>query len=132
MSIGSRIRERRISLGMTQEELAQKVGYTNRTAISKIEKDVNDVTQSKLWELANALRTTPGYFLGYDEPDSTTDDKFLDYRFKDGTSFTITTNNQRMLSNVKIWIQDVNEFAFTDDEVNELMNYAKFIISKRK
>ncbi|MBR5795383.1 MAG: helix-turn-helix transcriptional regulator [Erysipelotrichaceae bacterium] len=132
MSVGSRIKQRRESLGMTQEELAQKVGYTNRTTITKIEKGVNDIIQSKLWEFANALRTTPGYLLGYDEPDSTTNDKFIDYRFKDGTSFTITADNERLMSNVKKWIQNVNEFDFDDNEMEELMNYAKFIMMKRK
>lgn len=132
MSVGARIKQRRESLGMTQMELAQKVGYTNRTAITKIEKGVNDITQSKLWEFANALRTTPGYLLGYDEPDSTTNDKFIDYRFKNGTSFTITTDDERFMSNVNKWIQNVNDFEFDDAEMDELMNYAKFIIMKRK
>lgn len=31
------IRSRRLQLGMSQEELAQKVGYTDRTSIAKIE-----------------------------------------------------------------------------------------------
>lgn len=132
MSVGSRIKQRRESLGMTQMELAQKVGYTNRTAITKIEKGVNDITQSKLWEFANALRTTPGYLLGYDEANSTTNDKFIDYRFERGTSFTITTDDERFLSNVNKWIQDVGKFEFTDDEMEEIMNFAKYLISKRK
>ena len=37
MTIGDRIRLRRVELGMTQQELAEKIGYKGKTAISKIE-----------------------------------------------------------------------------------------------
>ncbi len=37
MTIGERIREKRISLGMTQDELAQKIGYKSRSSINKLE-----------------------------------------------------------------------------------------------
>lgn len=37
MTIGERIRNRRIELNMTQEELAKKAGYKSRSSINKIE-----------------------------------------------------------------------------------------------
>lgn len=132
MSIGLRIKNRRISLGMTQSELAEKIGYTNKTTITKIEKGVNDIPQSKVRDFANALRTTPNYILGLDDADVPTSDKYFDHRFVDGTSFTISTDNARLLSNVNKWQQNVNEFEFDDNEMEELMNYAKFIMMKRK
>jgi transcriptional regulator with XRE-family HTH domain len=49
---------------MSQAELAKKLGYTNRSTISKIESGENDVTQSTLEKIAKALRTTPAYLLG--------------------------------------------------------------------
>jgi len=41
-TIGSRIRERRTALKMTQTQLAELTGYTDKTAISKIENGRNE------------------------------------------------------------------------------------------
>lgn len=52
------IKERRIQLGMSQEELAAKVGYTHRGVISKIEAGKTNLTLEKLDAIAKALNTT--------------------------------------------------------------------------
>ena len=39
MEIGDRIRKKREELGMSQEELAKKIGYRSRSSINKIEND---------------------------------------------------------------------------------------------
>lgn len=64
--IGNRIRNRRIELGLSQEELAKKVGYTSRSTINKIENGKNDMPQSKVLEIAEALDTTVSYLMGWD------------------------------------------------------------------
>lgn len=67
--IGDRIRERRLFLGMTQDELAQITNYTSKSAISRIENGLNEVSPSKLAVFADALQTTPYYLSGYiDDP----------------------------------------------------------------
>lgn len=63
------IRNRRIELGMSQEELAQKMGYTSRSTIAKIESGKNDIPQSKIQAFAAALNTTPGRLMGWDSED---------------------------------------------------------------
>lgn len=35
--IGERIKARRLELGLTQEELAKKMGYTSRSTVNKVE-----------------------------------------------------------------------------------------------
>ena len=134
MGIGSRIKQRRESLGMTQEDLAFKLGYKSRSTINKIENGARDVSQSKLFGFANALRTSPEYLLGYSSPNeaSVSSCEFVDILFKDGTSATITTNNQRFLECVKMWSSEFSKIELTNDEMEELMNYAKFIVMKRK
>lgn len=67
-SVGDRIREKRESLGMSQEELAKKLGYKSRSSINKIETDERNLTQSKIKSIADALLTTPSYIMGWDEP----------------------------------------------------------------
>lgn len=64
-----RIRDLRIAAGLSQDELAKKTGYNDRSSIAKIEAGKVDLTQSKLVAFANALNTTPGYLMGW-EPDS--------------------------------------------------------------
>lgn len=65
--IGSKVREKRLALGMTQEELAHKMGYKSKSTINKIEKDVNDVTQSTLIRLAHVLGCEPMDFFDQKE-----------------------------------------------------------------
>lgn len=66
--IGKYIRQRRQELGLTQEELAKKTGYTSKAAINKIEKGVNDIPQSKIMIFADALEVEPIYFFKEDTP----------------------------------------------------------------
>lgn len=49
MTFGERVKARRIELGWTQEELAEKMGYKSKSSINKIELGINDVTQSKFF-----------------------------------------------------------------------------------
>lgn len=70
--IGKKVKERREALGLTQEELAKKLGYKSKSTINKIELDINDVSQTKLLRLAAALEVEPGYFLEIESaPDHT-------------------------------------------------------------
>ena len=62
-----RIKELRLSLGMSQGELAEKTGYGDRSSIAKIESGKVDLTQSKIVAFASALKTTPGYLMGWDD-----------------------------------------------------------------
>ena len=66
--LSTRLRLRRKELGLSQEELAQRMGYRSKSSITKLEKGVNDLPQAKLEELAAALETTPAYLLGLDAP----------------------------------------------------------------
>lgn len=64
-----RIRDMRISLGMTQDDLAVKCGYKHRSSINKIEKDAREVTLDKIKDIALALKVSPDYLLGWsDDP----------------------------------------------------------------
>lgn len=58
------IRNRRIRLGMTQTELAEKVGYSGKSMIAKIESGTVDLSRSKIFEFAEALNTTASALMG--------------------------------------------------------------------
>lgn len=58
MSVGTNIKKRRYELRMSQQELAQAMGYKTRSTIAKIESGENDVSQKKLRRFAAVLDTT--------------------------------------------------------------------------
>lgn len=64
-NIGERIKKRRKELGMTQEDLSNKLGYRSKTTIAKIENGTNDIMQNRVMDFAKALQTTPAYLMGY-------------------------------------------------------------------
>ncbi len=66
MKIGERIKYRREQLGMSQDELARRLGYKSRSSINKIEKDASGLPQTKIAAIANVLQTTPSYIMGWE------------------------------------------------------------------
>ena len=72
-SIGERIKNRRNELGLTQEELAHKLGYKSRAAISNVEKGLEDLTTTRVKKYAEALDCTPSFLLGWDDEPSNKD-----------------------------------------------------------
>jgi len=65
--LNERIRERREALGLSQADLAERLGYSDRSTIAKIESGINDITQSKIEAFAQVLHTTPAYLMGWDK-----------------------------------------------------------------
>lgn len=68
--VGNNICQRRKQLGLTQEELAQKMGYKSKSTINKIELGVNDIPQNKILKFAEVLGTTPAHLMGWIEPET--------------------------------------------------------------
>ena len=58
------IKRKRLELNMSQEELAQKVGYTSRSTIARIEKGEIDISRDKIFAFAEALKTAPSELMG--------------------------------------------------------------------
>lgn len=61
------IKERRKLLGMTQTDLAKKLGYSDKSMIAKIEKGSVDIPQSKIMDFAKALGVSPGDLMGWED-----------------------------------------------------------------
>lgn len=59
--VGGRIRERRIMLGLTQQEMAELIGVTYQQA-HKYERGINRVSAGRLYDIAQALGVPVGYF----------------------------------------------------------------------
>lgn len=65
MTIADRIKQKRLELGLTQEELAVKMGYSDKTSVSKIESSGDDISLKKINKIAKALGVDEAYLLGY-------------------------------------------------------------------
>ncbi|MEX0286103.1 MAG: helix-turn-helix domain-containing protein [Paracoccaceae bacterium] len=65
--VGKRVRHRRWLIGMTQQQLAEKVGIKFQQ-IQKYETGANRVSASRLWDIADAMDVPVSFFFeGLDE-----------------------------------------------------------------
>ena len=66
-TVGKNILRLRKEMGMTQEELAKRMGYTSKSSINKIEMGKSDIPQSKITKFAEVLGTTPAHLMGWED-----------------------------------------------------------------
>lgn len=67
MTVSDRIKEKRLDLQMSQSELARLAGYSDKTAISKIENSGNNITMKQLRRVAKALHVSAAYLMGWEK-----------------------------------------------------------------
>jgi len=71
--VGKRVRHRRWMVGMTQQQLAEKVGIKFQQ-IQKYETGMNRVSASRLWDISEALGVPVSFFFEGLNADTATDD----------------------------------------------------------
>ena len=59
--VGARIRDRRIMLGLSQQQMAEMIGVTYQQA-HKYERGINRISAGRLYEIARVLRVPVGFF----------------------------------------------------------------------
>ena len=126
MSVGKRIKERRNELQMSVDDLATKL-KKNRATIYRYEKgEIENLPIDIIESLAKALDTTPQYLMGWDK-------KLSGMRMTDGDDESMYfAHDERNVKQVAIWHGEFGMDAFTDDEFEKLLEYAKFLISLRE
>jgi len=67
MTVGNRIRQRRLELGWTQTELAERMGYSGKSTVCMAETCGDNITTTKVQKFADALGVTPRYLMGYED-----------------------------------------------------------------
>jgi transcriptional regulator with XRE-family HTH domain len=122
--IGKRIRTRREELGITQEELASKLGYKSKTTIAKIENGTNDIVQSKVIEFAQALDTTPAYLMGWTQYNETIPNKNNSIP-KDSDLAIIQRERNKMSDKEKSKLMNIlkanfDEYNWEDDDSGDI------------
>ena len=59
--VGNRIRERRVMLGLSQQQMAEMIGVTYQQA-HKYERGINRISAGRLFEIAQVLGVAVGHF----------------------------------------------------------------------
>lgn len=93
-TVGDRIRERRKELGLTQGELATRMGYKSKSAVCKAETVEFNPTLDRVKEFAKALDTTPSYLMGWDTGDTKRRPFIADEISSDGMNLVIEKANK--------------------------------------
>lgn len=97
MTTADRIRNKRLEKGMTQADLAKKLGLSNKAAVCKIEKQGNNVSLKNIERIAEALGCSVHELMGWVNPDEVkTGDDNKDAQLKRlVTYFNMLTNVNR-------------------------------------
>lgn len=66
MTIGERVKLARKKKGMTQEELANQLGYKSKSSVTHIENG-RDIPRAMVSQLAKILDVTPSYLMGWED-----------------------------------------------------------------
>lgn len=119
-TIYDRIRERRIQLGLSQEDLAIKMGYKSRSTINKIESGAVDIARNKIEKFAEVLNTTPAYLMGWNEEDQ----YYIDKEAAEYAEMLRTRPGARMLFSAA---KDMSK-----EDMEETVKYIEFLKSKHK
>lgn len=69
MSIGERLKARRKELGLSAEKVAEKLGLSPSTIYRYENGEINQMGIDKLGPIAEAVRTTPAYLMGWEDND---------------------------------------------------------------
>lgn len=67
MTVGERIKKRREELGLSQSELAKKMGYAGKSTVCRAETYGNNITTDKIRKYAKALDCTEAELVGWNE-----------------------------------------------------------------
>lgn len=125
MNTGDRIKQRRLELGLSADELALRIGKSRATIYRYENGDIENMPTPILEPLAKALYTTPAQLMGWEMDDGDIGNAFSD----DSLEFEI--DNMKSLSpneknHLKAYIQlwEVNR--------NKVDNYTKQLLSIQK
>ena len=119
MSIGQRIKTMRTQQGLSIDDLACRLGK-NRTTVYRYENgDIENLPLGILDSLAEALNTTPAHLMGWE---SSNVKEEIDYGDADKAILKYTDK----------WIGEFGTGIFNDDELEKIIQYARFLLSIRE
>ena len=107
MTVGERIKQRRKELGLTVDEVAERLGKNRATVYRYESNEIENLPTPILEPLSKVLDTTPEYLMGWKETEST----------------PIETNRSAL---TKLLDQ------MAEPEIDSMIDYAEYLLSKRQ
>ena len=126
MTIGERIKQRRKEIGLSVEELAEKLGKNRATVYRYESNEIENLPISIIASLAKALNTTPAYLMGWEDnteqvedgkrienkiPETNVDDDLIVLMSRGGDKKVIKLTPEK-----KEKVKKAFELVFDDDE----------------
>ena len=120
-TLGQRIKRRREELGLTQTQLAERLGYKSKVSVSNAENDRDDMTTTRISKYADALETTEAYLMGWGETS-------VGQAYEEELTRTLL----EAYSMRGFWAYHLLEIGdkLSKDGLNELTSYADYLASK--
>ena len=105
MTIGNRIKERRIELGLSADDLADRIGKSRATVYRYENGDIENMPTTVLEPLAKALETTPADLMGWESDESLCEmtifqDEIEDYLQELGEFLYYNTNHKVLFDSI--------------------------------
>lgn len=100
---GERLKQLRKERGVTQSQIAEALGIAQPT-IYKYEKGIRKIPMSVLQKFANYFELSMSELIG---------------------------TQPVMSAEEPAWLEEIKAYNLSNDEVNDLMNYVRFIVTKR-
>lgn len=132
MTTADRIRQRRIELGLTQLELAKRLGFSTKAAVSKIECQGDKVTLKNVEKFALALHCAPAYLMGwsdekYDGPEHknhhlTANERIETVTISKGDSIIAPRNNKEKIFVEQYSQLDANQQKLVDNLIETFLS----------
>ena len=115
MTIGQRIKARRLELCMNAETLAEKVGVSAATIYRYEKGDILRVNSDMLLPIADALLTTPAFLMGWEEDENRKQQRC---NRKMSDTINLSTDERRLIAAYRAADERARE-----DALNTLLNH---------
>lgn len=112
MTIGERIKEKRLQKKYTLEKLANEIGVTKSTVL-KYENGSIAIPSDKIEKIAKALKVSPGFLMGWEENTIITKEEFL------------SLANERYLGEIDKKKENIGKYFLEDYSIVELVDKIK-------
>lgn len=124
MELGDKVKKHRVELGITQDELAQKLGYSDKSSISRIE-NTSRLPLNKVKLLADVLNVTTSYLMECESELNIDNKQSIDNKTNNiHADYSHTTTNA-YLTNASLSYQDYrygNNLTMNDDSSVSILN----------
>lgn len=128
-TLGERVKKERIKLGMTQDELAKKAGYSSRTSINKIENG-RPASLKVVHKLAGALNVSEWYLLGSCDTEDTTPYEEIKDKIKQMRTYDYANGiTDNFINYLRCHIWKVEEVSDDVDNGKEITEEKYFVVT---